>query len=143
MRRFAIACAALCLFAATATAAEIKTGRDLVNACRDYMTADNGQDNNAARAPHTCRTFLQGFFVSLIERERARQDAMVKGLPYASKEPCVRMPDFLSYREMAGRVVTFGQNNPTSMNDAAATLAQKTLEHDFPCPPPPSGGKPS
>lgn len=134
MRRFAIACAALCLFAGTAGAAEIKTGRDLVNACRDYMTADGGQDNNAARTPHACRTFLQGFFVSLIERDRVRQDAMIKGLPYSSTEPCVRMPDFLSYREMAGRVMNFGQANPTAMDGPAATLALKTLERDFPCP---------
>ena len=133
MRLLAILCM-LCLAATAARAAEIKTGRDLVNACRDYMTADTSQDNNAARAPYACRTFLQGFFVSLIERERARTDSMVKGVPFTSKEACVRMPDFLSYKEMAGRIVTYGSNNSAALNDPAATLAQKTLEHDFPCP---------
>jgi hypothetical protein len=133
MRILASACVALCLLVGTAQAAEIKTGRDLVNACRDYMSADSQQDNNALQ-PNACRTFLQGFFVSLVERQRARQDAMVKGLPYASKEPCVRMPDFLSYKEMAGRIVTYASNNPGAMDEAAAIVAQKTLEHDFPCP---------
>ena len=135
MRRSAIACAALCLFAAAAYAAEIKTGRDLVTACSSYIAADQVQDNNAAH-PHPCRSFLQGFFVSLVERERARQDAMVRGLPFTSKEACVRMPDFLSYRDMAQRVVNYGKAFPASLDGAAATLAQKTLERDFPCPPP-------
>jgi hypothetical protein len=136
MRLLAVTCI-LCLAAATAeAAAELKTGRDLVNACREYMAADSGQDNNAARAPHACRTFLQGFFVSLVERERARQDAMVKGLPFTSKEACVRMPDFLSYKEMAGRIVNYGSSNNAGLDGPAAVLAQKTLERDFPCPPP-------
>ena len=135
MRTLAIACAVLCLTAVSASA-EIRTGRDLVNACRDYMTADTGQDNNAAHTPHPCRNFLQGFFVSLIARENARTESMLKGLPYSSKETCVRMPDFLSYREMAGRIVNYAQGHPEAMNGPAATLAQKTLERDFPCPPP-------
>jgi len=135
MRRFAIACAALLLLAAPSHAADIKTGRDLVDACSNYIAIDSSQDNNAARAPHPCRTFLLGFFQSLVARERARQDAMVKGLPFTSKEACVRMPDFLSYRDMAGRIVNYAKTNPASLNLPAATLAQKTLERDFPCPP--------
>jgi hypothetical protein len=135
MRRFAIACAALLLFAATSHAADINTGRDLVTACSNYIAIDQAQDNNAARAPHPCRNFLLGFFQSLVARERARTDAMVKGLPFTSKEQCVRMPDFLSYRDMATRIVNFGKQNPVSLDLPAATLAQKTLERDFPCPP--------
>lgn len=134
MRLLTAACAALCLLTATADAAEIRTGRDLVDACRDYTALDSRQDNNAARRPHPCRDFLQGFFVSLVSRETARQEALLKGLPYSSKEACVRMPDFLSYREMAGRLVNFGQTNPAALDGPAATLAQRTLERDFPCP---------
>ena len=110
------------------------TLKDLVNACRNYVSVDGRQDNNATRAPHPCRTFLQGFFVSLISRETARQEAMLKGLPYSSKEACVRMPDFLSYRSMAERVVIFGHSHPSLLDGPAATLAQRTLERDFPCP---------
>ena len=132
MRSFAIACAALCLLAVAAQAAEVRTGRDLANACREYA-ADSQDDSNALR-PSACRTFLQGFFVSLVERQRAREDAMVKGLPYASKDACVRMPDKLTYKDMAQRIVIYVSNNPTSNDQAAAIVAQKTLEHDFPCP---------
>lgn len=135
MRRFAIACAALLLFAANSHAADIKTGHELVASCSNYIAVDQAQDNNAARAPHPCRTFLLGFFQSLVARERARTDAMVKGLPFTSKEQCVRMPDFLSYRDMATRIVNFAKLNPAALDLPAATLAQKTLERDFPCPP--------
>jgi hypothetical protein len=133
MRRFALAAATLCLLAGAAAAAEIRTGRDLVNACRPYAQIDN-TDN--ARAPHDCRTFLQGFAVALKAREDARIDAMVKGLPISSREACVRMPDFISFRELAARIVRFGDANPPLLDGPAAALAQKTLERDFPCPPP-------
>lgn len=133
MRRAAILAVVL-LAVSTANAAEIKTGRDLVQACRTYAAIEN-PDN--ARAPHVCRTFLQGFAVSLLAREDARRDAMVKGLPMSSKEACVRMPDFISFRELAARIVNFGDTNPTLLDLPAAQLAQKTLERDFPCPPPP------
>ena len=133
MRRLFLA-AVLCLGAGAAQAAEIKTGRDLVGVCSQYLAIGSGQDNNASRAPHPCRDFLQGFFVSLISRESARQEAMLKGLPYASKEVCVRMPDFLSYRDMAQRLVNYAAANPAALDGPAATLAQKTLERDFPCP---------
>lgn len=133
MRLISIACAALAL-ATTANAVELKTGRDLVMSCRQYAAIEN-PDN--ARAPHDCRTFLQGFAVSLKAREDARIDAMVKGLPMASKEACVRMPDYISFRELAARIVNFGDQNPQLLSGPATTLAQKTLERDFPCPPPP------
>jgi hypothetical protein len=133
MRRAAILAAAF-VAATAANAADIKTGHDLVKACRSYAAITN-PDN--ARAPHDCRTFLQGFAVSIKAREDARVDAMVKGLPMTSREACVRMPDFISFRELAARIVNFGDTNRNLLNLPAAQLAQKTLERDFPCPPPP------
>ena len=130
MRRAAILAAVL-IAANSASASDIKSGRDLVQACRTYAAIEN-TDN--ARAPHDCRTFLQGFAVSLQAREEARRDAMVKGLPASSRDACVRMPDFISFRELAARIVNFGDTNPTLLTLPAAQLAQKTLEHDFPCP---------
>jgi hypothetical protein len=135
MRRFVTACAVLTSFATASHAADIKTGRDLVTSCKEYAAIENA-DN--ARAPHDCRTFLQGFAVALKAREDARVDAMVRGLPFSSKEACVRMPDFISFRELAARVVRFGEANPPLLDGPASTLAQRTLERDFPCPPPPT-----
>ena len=126
MRSFATACAALSLLATAAQAAEIKTGRDLANACRT-------QDPEG-KLPNDCDTFVKGFFVSLAETQRARTDAMVKGIPYTSKEACVRMPDHLTRKDMAARIVTFVANNVDANDQAATIVAQRTLEHDFPCP---------
>ena len=134
MRRFAIACAALCLFAIVSTRRRDQDRPRPRHRVRDYISADQTQDNNAARAPHPCRTSCKAS--SSLGRTRTRApDAMVKGLPFTSKEACVRMPDFLSYRDMAQRVVNYGKANPAALDGPAATLAQKTLERDFPCPP--------
>jgi hypothetical protein len=133
MRRVAILLAVL-IATSAANAAAIKTGRDLVAACRSYAAIASTEN---ARAPHDCRTFLQGFAVSLQAREQARQDAMLKGLPIAAHEACVRMPDFISFRELAGRIVKFGDQNPALLDLPASEVAQKTLERDFPCPPSP------
>jgi hypothetical protein len=136
MRMLMMAALSAATLSMPAHAARIDTGQQLVTECADYLGRGAAQDNNVARAPHPCRTFLQGFFVSLIERENARRDALVKGLPYASKEKCVRLPDFLSYTDMAQRIVGFGRANPQALTLPAPSLAQQTLERDFPCPPP-------
>jgi hypothetical protein len=132
MLMMAVVCAAV--LAGPAQAGRIETGQDLVRECSDYLGRGAAQDNNVARAPHPCRSFLQGFFVSLIERDNARRDALVKGLPYASKEKCVRLPDFLSYTDMAQRIMNYTKSNPQALSTPAATVAQQTLERDFPCP---------
>ena len=134
MRQFILAAIAVCLLSLPSHAGRIDTGAQLVAACKDYLGKGAAQDNNVARAPHPCRTFLQGFFVSLVEREKARQDAMVKNIPYSSKEPCVRLPDVLTFIEMAQRLINFAQYNPASLNEPATLLAQHTVERDFPCP---------
>jgi len=136
MRMLMMAALSAAVLALPAQAGRIENGQQLVTECSDYLGRGAAQDNNVARAPHPCRTFLQGFFVSLIEREKARRDALVKGLPYASKEKCVRLPDFLSYSDMAQRIVAYAKSNPQALALPAPTFAQSTLERDFPCPPP-------
>ena len=42
-----------------AHAADIRTGRELVNACRDYISGDTTQDANAARAPQSVTATLE------------------------------------------------------------------------------------
>ena len=134
MRLLAIAALSACLLVQPASAGRIDTGKDLVTECSDYLARGAAQDNNVARAPHPCRSFLQGFFVSLIERENTRRDALVRGIPYSAKEKCVRLPPFLSYTDMAQRILNYTQLNPQSLTTPAATVAQLTVERDFPCP---------
>ena len=123
--------AALAL-SAPAGAAEINTGRQLVEACKNYAA----KDENAMRAPDRCRLFLVSFFTAYVESEHARQEALVKGLPAKATTTCVRLPDFLSYREMAQRVVAYGDGHQNELDQSAGNLAQHTLEADFPCPAP-------
>lgn len=122
--------AAIALATSTASAAEINTGKELVTACGIYAA----KDENAMRDPDPCRRFLVGFFTAFKASEDARRDAMVKGLPATSSTNCVRLPDFLSYREMARRVVAYGNAHPNELSGPANDLAQHTLETDFPCP---------
>ncbi len=131
MRRVAIVCLSMSVLASVAFAADIKTGADLMTSCRDYVATSTPEN---ARAPHDCRTFLQGFAVALKAREDARIDAMVRGLPFSSKEACVRMPDYISFRDLAVRIVNFTQANPAMLTEPATVVAQRTLERDFPCP---------
>jgi hypothetical protein len=134
MRLLAIAALSACLLVQPASAGRIDTGKDLVTECSDYLARGAAQDNNVARAPHPCRSFLQGFFVSLIERENARRDALVRGIPYSAKEKCVRLPGVLTYTDMAQRVINYAKLNPQALTTPAATVAQRTVERDFPCP---------
>jgi Rap1a immunity proteins len=136
MRRMLLAFLVLGIVSFSASAAGIQTGRDLVGACTEYVARSTGEDYNAARRPHPCLTFLQGFAASLISRQEAAQNGRIQGLPYASKEPCIRLPDFLSFKDMAKRILQYAQNYPAMLSAPAATLAQKTMERDFPCPPP-------
>jgi hypothetical protein len=122
--------AAIALATGAASAAELNTGKELVTACGIYAA----KDENAMRDPDPCRRFLVGFFTAFKASEDARRDAMVKGLPATSSTNCVRLPDFLSYREMAQRVVAYGNAHPNELNGSANDLAQHTLETDFPCP---------
>ncbi len=131
MRLVSTVLAAVLLSASAATAAELNTGKDLVAACTIYAA----KDENAMRDPDPCRRFLVGFFTAFKASEDARREAMVKGLPAASSANCVRLPDFLSYREMAQRLVKYGNAHPNELAGPANDLAQHTLETDFPCPP--------
>ncbi len=122
---------AILALAAPAVAAEINTGKELVAACGAYAA----KDENALREPDPCRRFLVGFFTAFKTSEDAHRDAMVKGLPAAATSSCVRLPDFLSYREMAQRIVKYGNAHSAELAGPPRDLAQHTLETDFPCPP--------
>ena len=131
MRLASTVLAVVLVSAGTAAAAELNTGKDLVTACATYAA----KDENAMRDPDPCRRFLVGFFTAFKASEDAQREAMVKGLPATSSSACVRLPDFLSYREMAQRLVRYGNAHPNELAGSATDLARHTLETDFPCPP--------
>lgn len=117
-------------FATPAAAAELGSGKELVDACAIYAA----KDENAMHDPDPCRRFLVGFFTAYKASEDARRDSMVKGLPATTAGSCVRLPDFLSYRDMAQRIVKYGKAHSAELTGSPNDLAQHTLETDFPCP---------
>jgi|KBSMisStandDraft_5_1062788.scaffolds.fasta_scaffold769042_2 Ssp1 endopeptidase immunity protein Rap1a len=131
LRSFALALAPLAFFATSASAAEIATAKELVAVCTTYAA----KDENALRDPDPCRRFLVGFFTAYIAAQNAQRDGMVQGLPATHSASCVRLPDSLSYREMAQRLVRYGNAHPNELAGTPNDLAQHTLETDFPCPP--------
>lgn len=134
MRKLLMAALCAATLVAPAQARRIELGQDLVRECSDYLNRGAAQDNNVARTPHPCRTFLQGFAISLVERDKANREALVRGLPYASKDKCIRLPDFLSYPELAKRIIAYATVTPGALQTPAARVAQQTVERDFPCP---------
>jgi hypothetical protein len=134
MRLLAIAALSACLLVQPASAGRIDTGKDLVTECSDYLARGAAQDNNVARAPHPCRSFLQGFFVSLIERENARRDALVRGIPYSAKEKCVRLPGVLTYTDMAQRVINYTKLNPQALTTPGSNSRPAHGRARFPLP---------
>jgi hypothetical protein len=127
---------ASCALASSALAAPpIQSGADLASACEAFGKLDEKAVANAVH-PHHCHRFLVSFFSALAEGEQAERDARVMGNPeIGDRRACVHLPEFLSYRDMAARVVAHARREPDTLQGPAVVLAQRTLEHDFPCAP--------
>lgn len=127
------------IFAAGALAApKIETGAELASACEAFSKLDEHTISNAVH-PHHCYQFLVGFFAAFAEGEQADRNARIMGTMQTGKPAaCVHLPDYLSYRGMAAQIVAQAKRDPSLLQGPAVTLAQRTLEHDFPCAP----GKP-
>jgi hypothetical protein len=112
---------------------QINTGTDLVAVCEPYSKLDESAATNAV-TPDRCRHYLTDFLTAFIEAEKLKLDAAARGLPAGEPSPCVRLPDRLTYRDLAKRVVAMAWHDPDLLNGSAAMLVKRTLEHDFPCP---------
>ncbi|MBI1213481.1 MAG: hypothetical protein GC190_18630 [Alphaproteobacteria bacterium] len=116
----------------------IRTGADLVSACEAFSKLDDKamheQMANATH-PHHCHQFLMSFFSAFAVGDQAGRDARSSSLQGGVSGVCVHLPDFLSYRDMATRVVAQAKRDPSLLQAPAADLARKTIEHDFPCAP--------
>lgn len=114
----------------------IKTGADLVSACEAFAKlhgkAMEQQMANATH-PHHCHQFLMSFFSAYAVGDEAERDARSSSMQGAPSGACVHLPEFLSYQDMARRVVAHAKRDPALLQAPAADLARRTLEHDFPC----------
>ena len=118
--------------AGNASAAEINTGKELVDSCAAYIA--KGEDT--IRDPDPCKRFLIGFFTAYKASEDARRQAIINGLPATTSTSCVYLPAKTSWREMAQRVVNYGSAHQNELAGPATALVQHTIERDVPCPPP-------
>lgn len=129
---FTVALAWIAAAGAAYAVPQIETGADLVSACEPYSKLQEREMANAVH-PHHCHRFLVAFFSGFAAGEAADRNARVTMMQGAKAGACVHLPDFLSYRDMAARIVAQAKRDPGLLKEPAAILAQRTLEHDFPC----------
>ena len=122
--------ASIALWTGSAAAAEFGTGKELVDSCAAYIA--KGEDT--IRDPDPCKRFLIGFFTAYKASEDARQRAVVAGSAATTPASCVYLPDKTTWREMAQRVVNYGNAHTEELSGPPSQLVQHTIERDFPCP---------
>lgn len=123
------------LVAAAAAAPRIETGAELVSACEAFVKLDERSSQNAVH-PHHCHQYLVGYFSAFSEGERAARDSRASGMQSgAPSRSCVHLPDYVSFRDMAARIVAHAKREPSTLTEPAAILVRRTLENDFPCAP--------
>ena len=112
---------------------QVETGRQLVEACKAYLALPENASDNALHPQHHCRQFIASFLSAYAAGENARTASRVTGAGSAANQACVRLPDYLSFRDMAARMIAYAEEDPSVLDNLAPELARKTLEHDFPC----------
>lgn len=124
-----VSLAALAPLAVAETAPENMTGRDLVGQCETYLA------NDAAR-PSPCRDFLIAHMTAFKTSQDERLAAALQGAELPDAGPCIRMPDFLSWSELARLTVERGNANTGLLDAPASALVLETLAMTYPCPEP-------
>ena len=123
----------LMLVQTAAATGPTETGRQIVAACKAYLQLAPDAAENAMHPQHHCRQFISSFLSAYASGERLTPESRVTGMGSSVQKPCVRLPDYLSFREMAQRMLAQADRDPASLEKSATELAQATLEHDFPC----------
>ena len=114
-------------------AAPILNGGDLATTCRAFSAKPEGYHRTPEGANDPCRKFIEGFFQTLKDRNDAELMAKTQNIN-GPVRPCVRMPDNLTYRQFAARIVALDDVNPSLRTASPAGLAQRALEVNYPCP---------
>ena len=112
---------------------QVETGRQIVTACKAYLALAPDAPENALHPQHHCRQFIASFFSAYAVGENVGSASRVVGQGSATKQACVRLPEFLGFRDMAARMVAYAESDPAVLDNVATELARKTLERDFPC----------
>ncbi len=124
-----VSLAALPPLAVAETAPAAMTGRDLVGHCEAYLA-------NEALRPSACRDFLVAYMTEYKKNQDERLTAALQGLETPETGPCIRLPDFLSWNDLARLTVERGGADVALLNGPAAALIGQTLALNYPCPEP-------
>jgi len=112
---------------------QAETAREIVTACKAYLALPPDAAENALHPQHHCRKFVASFLSAYAIGENVGAASRVTGVGSAAKQACVRLPEYLSFRDMAARMIAFAESDPSVLDNLATELARKTLERDFPC----------
>ncbi|MBI1238333.1 MAG: hypothetical protein GC199_03215 [Alphaproteobacteria bacterium] len=107
----------------------IERGEHLVQSCENYLLTPQSKT-------HACRSFFIEFFQSSKEADEERFQAMLRGDVVPANGPCYRMPDFISFPDLAKLVVNGASGNQKLLDGTAAALIEGVLATNFPCPDP-------
>jgi hypothetical protein len=134
-----LALAASCGGAAAQTRpGEAITGNTLLNACAAEVAIPDGTP--AARTGNVeCRSYLMGFFESvryLNQESDMRSPGQPPGLYPAG---CMKLPDYVSFRDLAKIVTDYGLAHPDLRTGPAVQLVKAALADKYPCPEKPPG----
>jgi hypothetical protein len=111
-----------------------KSGGELVGACKVYTATPVDFDKTPAAADDPCRSFAKRFLSNIKIQDDARLRAVTDPQTPKLDFPCIRLPDLLTFRDFASRIVRRSGEAPDLVQGTATDLARNTLEHDFPCP---------
>jgi hypothetical protein len=139
------ACAVLAAGAAHAQAPVDRavTGKELVDLCRSEMAPDADKAKRRPGSPQwQCRSYMQGYFEAvrwLNQESDLRSPGSAPGLRPAG---CMRLPDFVSFSDLAKILVDYGQSHPETADISGSELMQRALQDKYPCPAKPPGQTP-
>jgi hypothetical protein len=115
----------------------ILKGQDLVKQCSaelDLMPTSQMQANDGGTLSvpaFRCRNFLQDYIrVTLAPNEAL---GLSKDIYSLTQKVCLRLPDFISYHDLAKILIDYAANNQNLLNGPADHLAEAALIDHFPC----------
>lgn len=130
--------------ASLAQVAGIETGADLTAACREHLelrnvaTAGSDEFDEAEMrerlAGNRCRQYMVGFAQNLQHFQAGGDPVAVLGVNEEYRGACIRMPDFVSYDQLAAMIVSEASEAPELMDEEAVNLLFQTFAENFPCP---------
>jgi hypothetical protein len=119
------------------------TGKELTDLCKSEMAPNAEQAQRKPGSPQwQCRSYIQGYFEAvrwLNQESDIRSPATPPGLRPAG---CMRLPDFVSFTDLAKIVVDYGESHPEAANVSGSELMQRALQDRYPCPAKPPGQTP-